>query len=489
MPDALMPDLPPATLAASDITPAREPSQNGRQSQAVGHAPSPMPAPHAIFSEPARRHAMDEGHVTDKAAEGQPPKPSRAKRQPRKVEPPKSAAAKPALRARKSNEVAPASLPDARPKRKTAKPKIKTAERDEKLDSGEKLDSIGLAIEIPSSADQRPGVAEEQPTDVAPALTSSEAAAEQIPLAFQTDTAPTDSPVAPSAGLAEPSAAADPAADNSATADPSVSAAPASAADGAKAGSSTERRPLSDFVRQLPVEDAFRPHLEVDYFIWPTAVSALVERSGPALGSFAAQLMAQAGTGEKVLALSGGGRGEGRTSVILAVARQIAERGGRVVIVDADFEKPDLARYLGLAPEFGWDGVLQGELPLEEVLVTSLRDRVAIVPWHQRLSPGVLPFHPLRASISLGMLREHYDLVLVDGGPLLSDRKPNGLASLVQAAHFDGSYLISDCRPQAAGTLAEPLRMARNIGLRVFGAIENFSSLAHEASQQSRTAA
>ncbi len=529
-PDALTSDVPPvATLAANDASPIAVPSQVRRRVCAIGHAPSPVPAPHAIFSGPARRHTfkpsvgtiatetpspnvgtheiptrnkgpMAEAEITQpavkavktaKAAKGQPSE----QRQPAKVEPPKPAAAKPALSARKSNAMTPASTPAARPNRKTPKSKIQTAERDELLDN------MAAAIGISSSADQRASAADKQPAAVAASLMSTESALEHLPLTTtlasppapqtagmesavapveapnpqelpanelenkladelaassqsdaaatnslpdgakepvanpqaatsQTDTAPTDSPIAPPGSMAEPSAVAAPptAAD--------ISAAEPLASASAKAGARTERRPLSDFVRQLPVEDAFHPHLEVDYFLWPTAVDALVARSGPALGNFATQLTAQASAGEKVLALSGGGRGEGRTSVMLAVARQIAQRGGRVVIVDADFEKPDLARYVGLAPVFGWDDVLQGELSLEEVLITSLRDRVAIVPWHQRLPPGVLPFHPLRASISLGMLRDHYDLVLVDGGPLLADRKPNGLASLVQAVAF-----------------------------------------------------
>lgn len=236
-----------------------------------------------------------------------------------------------------------------------------------------------------------------------------------------------------------------------------------------------ERLPLSAFVREVVPEDEFRPHLEVEHFLWPSAVRAILERGGPDTASFATQLLARAQAGEKVLAITGGGRGEGRTSVALGLARTIAAAGGRVVLVDADFERPDLARSLGVAPEFGWDHVLQGELPLDDVLITSLGDHLAMVPWHQRLAGSVLPFHPLRANVSLGLLREHYDLVLVDGGPLAGGQRPAGLASLVHAARFDGCYLIHDCRPQAASSLAAAVRAARSAGLRVCGAIENFS--------------
>ncbi len=249
----------------------------------------------------------------------------------------------------------------------------------------------------------------------------------------------------------------------------------------------TPTRPLSAFATPAVVEDEFNPHIQVEKFVWPAAVTALVERGGLGLANFALQLTLQAIAGEKVLAFAGSRRGEGRTSVALAIARHVAACGGRAVVVDADIEKPDLARCLGVQTEFGWDFVLRGEMALDEVLITSQADRMAIVPWRQRIQADVLPFHPLRASLSLAMLRNYYDLVLVDGGPLYESGRPNGLASLVQAAHFDGCYLIADSRAPGSTTTAQ--RVARGLGLRTFGVVENFSLLAQETTGSRRAAA
>jgi Mrp family chromosome partitioning ATPase len=265
---------------------------------------------------------------------------------------------------------------------------------------------------------------------------------------------------------------------------PAVSAV---AANPSIADALSERRPLSAFAAPPSVEDAFRPHLEVDNFIWPAAVSTLLERAGQGLTSFAAQLTAQAAAGEKVLALSGPRRKGGFTTVALAIARQVAACGGRAVIVDADFEKPDVARCLGIAASAGWEQVLRGELPLEDVLITSLQDRVAIVPCQPpSAATSSAPFDPLRANLSLGMLRDHYDVVLVDGGPLIA--ADSGLASLVRAARFDGCYLVRDARPQAAGAMTDAVRVARELGLRIFGAVENFSNLVPQSAGGHRTA-
>ena len=238
----------------------------------------------------------------------------------------------------------------------------------------------------------------------------------------------------------------------------------------------TDLRPLSTFTAHLHVQDAFQPHLEIEQFLWPLAVTGLTDRSGLALTNFATQLTTQAAAGEKVLVLTGGRREQGRTTIAATVARQVAACGGRPVIVDADCAKPDLARKLGVAADFGWDHVLRGELALDEVLITSLHDRVAIVPWVDPYVGAESLFHPVRAGVHLTMLREHYDLVLIDVGPL-TEATSMHLAALTQATRLDGCYVIGEGRPGGAAPLADAVRLARGLGLRVFGQLENYSPL------------
>ena len=57
----------------------------------------------------------------------------------------------------------------------------------------------------------------------------------------------------------------------------------------------------------------------------------------------------------KVLLFTSCHRAEGRTTLVLTLARALARRPGRTVLVDADLTGPMLSHALGLHPEFGLD--------------------------------------------------------------------------------------------------------------------------------------
>ncbi len=227
--------------------------------------------------------------------------------------------------------------------------------------------------------------------------------------------------------------------------------------------------PLSAFTPPLMIVDDFQPRLEVEEFGWPMQVDMLLARAREHLVSFAAGLLAEAARGSRLLAISATARAEGATTALLAIARQAASLGGAVAIVDADRARPHMARLLGVEAILGWDQALEGEIGLDEALVISKFDRVALVPWRERAT--AVEFHEIRAGVAMEMLREHFDLVLVDTGPI------NGasVAELAAVARIDGCYLVSDGRHASPSRLDEALTMAEQLGWPPLGVLENFS--------------
>jgi Mrp family chromosome partitioning ATPase len=241
-----------------------------------------------------------------------------------------------------------------------------------------------------------------------------------------------------------------------------------------------ETRALSDFVTAPTVQDAFCPRLEVERFLWPTAVQSLLARIGPAIERFATELLTEAARGEKTLAITGGQRAQGRTTLTLLLAKQIGLLGGRVIVVDGDFERPLISRALGVDAPWGWDQSLSGEIPLDEAIVTAVGDRVAMLPWNTKNAAPLAPLDDVRAAACLGLLREHYDLVLVDAGPLPAPNTSSEMRRLATTARIDGCYVVHDGRASATPALAEVLAHAGGIGWRVFGVLENYSPLASD---------
>ena len=233
-------------------------------------------------------------------------------------------------------------------------------------------------------------------------------------------------------------------------------------------------RPLSAFAPVAQVAEPVRPLLEVDRFEWSSQCHALCASSPVALDQFVSRLLPGAAKESHRVALIGLDATAGRTTVAMCLARRAAAKGENWVLVDADFEKPELAGRLGIVGQTGWPRVIAGERELGEVMIASLDDRLAIVP----LEAGTAVAERLRgnprAAEMFDMLADAYDLVLFDAG----SRGPGGverLASLNRTAHWSAAYLVYDARTTAAGDVAAYARQLTAAGLHVAGAIENFA--------------
>ncbi|HJW44799.1 MAG TPA: MinD/ParA family protein [Geothrix sp.] len=71
----------------------------------------------------------------------------------------------------------------------------------------------------------------------------------------------------------------------------------------------------------------------------------------------------------RVMAITSGKGGVGKTNVVAGLALALAQLGQRVVVMDADFGLANLDILLGLSPKFTLEHVLRGEKVLEEILL------------------------------------------------------------------------------------------------------------------------
>ena len=131
-------------------------------------------------------------------------------------------------------------------------------------------------------------------------------------------------------------------------------------------------------------------------------------------------LLAASARGQKVLAIAGCRRGEGATTLLLCAASRLAERGIKTVLVDADPERPRLAKRLGVQPQVGWDETSAEDAGgLARAIVEAAASGLAVLPLREPLPQSgrkTLDWPHLAAC--LDNLRSHYEMVLVDLGPL-----------------------------------------------------------------------
>jgi len=218
----------------------------------------------------------------------------------------------------------------------------------------------------------------------------------------------------------------------------------------------------------------FKPALEVDAVCWPPICERLVSQFRDRFDSLADEIRRAAEGHCKVVAVSGLGRPEGRTTLVLCLARCLAAKI-KVAIIDGDFANPCLAHQLGIGPETGWETVLLGTQQLTEITIQSAADRLALVPLAaavQSAEPAQLSY---RIAVSLAELADHYDLVLVDAGPM-SGELPTANRFVQPSSGVQGIILTHDVRHGEASRLAAACLEIAASNQSLLGIAETFTS-------------
>jgi flagellar biosynthesis protein FlhG len=97
------------------------------------------------------------------------------------------------------------------------------------------------------------------------------------------------------------------------------------------------------------------------------------------ISNITGQLLQIKGKGPKILAVTSGKGGVGKTNVVANLSASLSELGKRVVVLDADFGLANLDVLLGLTPRYHLGHVLFGNKPLDEIMVQGPKG-IRIIP-------------------------------------------------------------------------------------------------------------
>jgi len=226
-----------------------------------------------------------------------------------------------------------------------------------------------------------------------------------------------------------------------------------------------------------PEQGGLHPAFETQRFVWPRNVEVLVAAAGSEFSDLAAELEARSHEGRKTFVVSGSHRGEGRTTLVLALARLAANRGLRTVVVDLDLHSPQAAELLGLRPEVGWDDVIADRLLLTDALIESLDDRLTLLPLRNGFAnPRALAGNGFLRG-ALDTLREHFDIVLLDVGPLAEDADTIDLAAALGGCKLDDGLIVRDRRRATPKQVHDASRRMAALGVRHWDVVENFTEI------------
>lgn len=178
----------------------------------------------------------------------------------------------------------------------------------------------------------------------------------------------------------------------------------------------------------------------------------------------------------RVIAVTSGKGGVGKTNVSVNLAVALAEDGQRVMLMDADLGLANVDVMLGLHPEYDLSHVIQGERTLEEIIVSGPAG-LHIVP----ASSGTKMMAELGPMEHAGMIRAFselsypLDVLIVDTAAGISD-------SVVSFSRAAQEVIVVVCDEPASITDAYALikLLSREYGIQRFRVLANMAHSAQE---------
>ncbi len=203
---------------------------------------------------------------------------------------------------------------------------------------------------------------------------------------------------------------------------------------------------------------------------WPSTVCILERECGERFERMADALLAsRSRQNTKVLLFTSCHRAEGRTTLILTLARALSRRPGRTLLVEGDLSGPMLARQLGLRPHVGLDDVVEHGVSLSDAMIDAQDDHLTILPLR---APVARPREFLASTAwgcTLARLRREFDLVLIDGCPLFA-----GLSAVPLHRGVDAAVLVHNRMLTGERALLRGQEILASGGIPLLGLAETF---------------
>ncbi|MEK6320309.1 MAG: polysaccharide biosynthesis tyrosine autokinase [Acidobacteriota bacterium] len=177
----------------------------------------------------------------------------------------------------------------------------------------------------------------------------------------------------------------------------------------------------------------------------------------------------------KIILVTSGQPGEGKTTTAVNTAISLAQLGSSVLVIDCDLRKPAVHKLLGVDHVVGLSTYLSRRGELDDVI------QKLPIPNLSVLTSGRIPPNPAemissaRMKEMLALLSERYDHIIIDSPPLLKVTDPVILSTMA-----DGVILVVHGGKSSREVLRRTRQELSVAGARIFGVVLNNIDAADE---------
>ncbi|WP_379547118.1 GumC family protein [Qipengyuania sp. DSG2-2] len=165
--------------------------------------------------------------------------------------------------------------------------------------------------------------------------------------------------------------------------------------------------------------------------------------------------------------ITSGRSSEGKSTTAFAVAKYLARRGKRVLIVDADLRRPQMHRLVDSQNEVGLSDLLAGQTDTSSIVHSATEFNGL-----SYVTAGPIPPDPVdllssaRLKAAIAEWREQFDHVIVDGPPVL------GLSdALIISSNVDATVFALESGAWRPGQVKDMLRRLSNHANQLVGIV------------------
>jgi len=180
-------------------------------------------------------------------------------------------------------------------------------------------------------------------------------------------------------------------------------------------------------------------------------------------------LLSSFGAPPKVILITSASPQEGKTTISANAALVLAQRGSRVLLLDADLRRPGIDKLFGIKARGGLSTLISGVDKVEDVLIPSSQ-----VPSLWILPAGPIPPQPVELLGSTVMKdhltrwRDEFDHIIIDTPPCLSVTD-----AVVLSPHADRIILIARSGKTSKLALRRACDLLLRVNARVMGIVLN----------------